>query len=158
MDHASRLPSARRGDRPRIDGTAPTRVDVIRFGGRPVGFIQCTPLAADAGYFDIARWATDCGAHTVAIDYTIGEESLVGRGIGTRVIWTYIREVVPTHFPGTRFVVADPHAGNIASRRACEKAGFRRVFDFEPHPGGGPRQALCAFDRDRVLGGDPPGG
>jgi 8-oxo-dGTP pyrophosphatase MutT (NUDIX family) len=149
--------AARRRYGPRIDGTAPTRADVIRFGDRPVGFIQCTPLAADPGYFEIARWATDGGAQTIAIDYVIGEAALVGRGIGTRVIWCYIRDVLLTRFPGTRFVVADPDAANTGSIRACEKAGFRRVFDFESRAGG-PRQALCAFDRARVLGGDARGG
>src|SRR5262249_55812363 len=111
----------------RIDGESETAIDAIVAAGRPVGFVECTPLAADDEYFEAARWATDGGAHTVAIDYAIAAASLVGGGLGTRLLWTYIRDTVLSRFPETRFVVADPDVANVASVRACEKAGFRRA-------------------------------
>jgi hypothetical protein len=58
---------------------------------------------------------------------------------------------VLTRLSNTRFVVADPVAANIASVRACEKAGFRRMLEFEAQPGQS-RHALRLFDRTRVLG------
>jgi 8-oxo-dGTP pyrophosphatase MutT (NUDIX family) len=136
---------------PTIDGLSPGAVDVIMVAGRAVGFVQSEPLAADDQYLETARWATGGGGDAVAIDYAIGERSLTGRGIGTRMIWNYIRDVVLHRFPTTRFVVADPAAGNTASVRALEKAGFRRAYDFEPERGGS-RHALCVFDRRRVTG------
>ncbi|HKE63864.1 MAG TPA: GNAT family N-acetyltransferase [Micromonosporaceae bacterium] len=136
---------------PRIDGASPTTVDVISLADRSIGFIECTPLAADEEYHDVAQWATDGGADAVSIDYAIGDASVVGHGVGTRVIWHYIREVVLARYPGTRYLVADPSVANVASIRACEKAGFRRAHDFESEPDGG-RFALCVFDRARVLG------
>lgn len=126
-------------------------VDVVLLAGRRIGFVESAPLAADEEYFETARWVTDGGDRAVTIDYAVGDASLVGRGVGTRMIWNYVRDVVPARYPGTRFVLADPVAANVASVRACEKAGFRRVFDFEPEPGGR-RHALCLFEVDRVLG------
>jgi 8-oxo-dGTP pyrophosphatase MutT (NUDIX family) len=136
---------------PRIDGESETAIDAVIVAGRPVGFVECTPLAADEEYFETACWATDGGADTVAIDYAIADASLVGRGVGTRLLWSYIREIVLSRFPDTRYVAADPDVANVASVRACEKAGFRRAHDFRPDAGG-PRYALCVFDRARVLG------
>ncbi|GAA1601030.1 GNAT family N-acetyltransferase [Catellatospora bangladeshensis] len=137
---------------PRIDGVSPTAVDVVLLDGRPVGFIQSTPLAAQDDYLETARWVTRDGADCVSIDYAVGEPSLAGRGFGTRLIWEYVRDVVPVRFPGNRFVVADPATANTASVRACEKAGFRRAFDFDPGEGVH-RHALCVFERARALGG-----
>lgn len=135
---------------PVIDGADLTAVDIVYVGDRPVGFVQSSPLAEDEQYFEVARWSTDGGADTVAIDYAIGDASLVGRGVGTRLIWNYVRDVVLARAPGTRFVVADPAVANMASIRACEKAGFRRVHDFDEQQGA--RYALCLFDRSRVIG------
>ncbi|HEY1487993.1 MAG TPA: GNAT family N-acetyltransferase [Micromonosporaceae bacterium] len=137
---------------PRIDGTAPTAVDIILLDGAAVGFIQTTPLAADPDYLETAGFATAGGADAVAIDYAIGASEAVGGGTGTRVIWSYIRDVVLSRFPGTRYVVADPPSRHTASVRACEKAGFRRVLDFYPEPESTSRHALCVWDRARVVG------
>ncbi|MEV4415227.1 GNAT family N-acetyltransferase [Catellatospora sp. NPDC049609] len=136
---------------PRIDGASPTSVDVVLLGGNPVGFVQSTPLAAQEDYLETARWVTRDGADCVSIDYAVGEPSLVGQGFGTRLIWEYVRDVVPVRYPGNRFVVADPATSNTASVRACEKAGFRRAFDFDPAEGVH-RHALCVFERARVIG------
>jgi 8-oxo-dGTP pyrophosphatase MutT (NUDIX family)/RimJ/RimL family protein N-acetyltransferase len=136
---------------PNVDGTAPTLVDIILVDGQPAGFIQHGPLHADDDYLETAGWVTDGGADAVAIDYAIGVAAHVGIGLGTRVIWAYLRDIVFTRVPGTRFIVADPATRNVASVRACEKAGFRRIFDFAPEPGS-PRHALCLWERDRVVG------
>ncbi|HEY2793249.1 MAG TPA: GNAT family N-acetyltransferase [Micromonosporaceae bacterium] len=135
---------------PRIDGESPTSVDVISLDGNPVGFIQSTPLAADQDYLDTAGFLTGDGSDIVSIDYAIGEPAALGNG--TRVIWSYISDVVLRRWPGTRFVVADPDGRNAASIRACEKAGFRRQFEFYPEPGAPHRHVLCTWDRGRILG------
>ena len=136
---------------PRIDGAAVTAVDVIRLDRRPVGFIQTTPLGsyADVDYLAVAASVTDGGLDAVAIDYAIGEVDLIGRGLGTRVLWTYARDVVFTRHPDTRFVVADPETDNVASVRACVKAGFRPLIEFTED---GRQHTLCVLDRARVFG------
>lgn len=136
---------------PRVAGGSRTAVDVVLLGGEPVGFIQSTRLVHDAEYFEAAQHATHGGQETICIDYAIGESALAGSGLGTRLIWSYIHEVVLRRYPQTRFVVADPVTRNAASIRACEKAGFRRALDYESGSGGG-WHALCVWSRERVLG------
>jgi 8-oxo-dGTP pyrophosphatase MutT (NUDIX family) len=138
---------------PRIDGRSATSVDVMLVAGRPVGFVELTPLTADPEYLDVAQWTTDGGSETFAIDYAIGDSAMVGLGLGTRMLWQYIRDVVVKRFPDMRFVVTDPETANVASIRACEKAGFRRTVEFETEPERR-RHSLCLFDRGRVFG-DP---
>ncbi len=133
---------------PRIDGAHPTRVDVLLVDGQPAGFMQCLPLATDPDYLQVAAPATDGGSDAVAIDHAIGDPALLGRGIGTRAIWRYLRDVVLQRFPATRFVVADPEATNTASIRALEKAGFRQLRTLESG------EALCVLERARVFGND----
>ena len=81
---------------------------------------------------------------------TPSQPALVGHGLGTRMIWAYLHDVVLRRFPDTKFVVADPETRNIASIRACEKAGFRRIVDFDEPDGS--RHALCLWERTRVIG------
>ncbi len=60
----------------------------------------------------------------------IGPRSLTGRGLGTALLgavaaWQLGRE------PATRRVVAEPDVRNIASLRAFERCGFRRVAELD---------------------------
>jgi aminoglycoside 6'-N-acetyltransferase len=134
---------------PRIDAATPTRVDVILADGVPAGFVQMTPLAPDAER--LAAALTDGGADTVVLDYAVGTPGLVGRGVGSRAIWAYVRDVVLVRRPGTRYVVAAPESANTASIRAVEKLGFRRTTEFYAAPDS-PRQSLYVLDRARVFG------
>ena len=62
---------------------------------------------------------------TYGIDFFIGDPSLWGGGLGTRLIELtrdFLRER-----RGARRVVADPRTDNPRSVRALEKAGFRKV-------------------------------
>ncbi len=136
---------------PRIDGTRPTRVDVIVVDDKPAGFIQMTPLAADPDYLVTAGPVTEGGHDAVTIDYAIGVPDLVGQGIGSRMLWAYLRDVILQRRPSTRFVVAAPAAANVASWRACEKIGFQRIVEFYPDDDS-PRQSLYVLDRARVIG------
>jgi RimJ/RimL family protein N-acetyltransferase len=56
----------------------------------------------------------------------IGVEELTGRGIGARILQSFVGEVVFGR-PGATSCVADLDAANVASMRAFEKAGFRAV-------------------------------
>lgn len=106
---------------PRIEGAHCVRVHILTVDGAPAGFFQNHP--------------TDTPGE-VGIDYLIGAPGLIGRGLGTQAIWTYVRDIVT----GATHVTADPTADNLASVRALEKAGFVR------------RGAVYALDRARILG------
>ena len=110
---------------PSIEGHDPTDLYVILSRGEAVGLVQ-TYLLAD--YPDYAA-VVDAGAEAAGLDIFVGEESLVGSGLGSFVIRTFVARVVFARVE-TRACVADPDVRNLASIRAFEKAGFRRVRDY----------------------------
>jgi aminoglycoside 6'-N-acetyltransferase len=94
--------------------------------GRPAGLIQ-TYLVADS-----PDWEAIVGAEPglAGVDLLIGEEELVGRGVGPQVLKAFAREVVFAR-PETNACVATVEEPNRRSWRAFEKAGFRHVRDVE---------------------------
>jgi aminoglycoside 6'-N-acetyltransferase len=108
-----------------INGDEPTEFFVVELDGEPVGLIQHYRLV------DHPDWAQAL-AHielpdAAGIDYLIGEENLIGRGIGGRAIAAFCSEVF-ARYPEITIVIAAPQQANIASWRALEKAGFVRLW------------------------------
>jgi RimJ/RimL family protein N-acetyltransferase len=114
---------------------------MVRVDGADAGYIQVYDLAAFPDY--AAR--VGCERPAAGIDLFIGEEDLVGRGIGSRIIEAFAREVVFAR-PGIDTCTASPREGNHASIRAFEKAGFRRWKLIRPGDGEEPE---CVMRRDR---------
>jgi aminoglycoside 6'-N-acetyltransferase len=111
---------------PGIEGREPTDHYLIVLDGRPVGVIQ-TYLAAD-----YPEWQSivETGEGVAGVDLAIGEEELIGRGLGPQVLAQFARDVVFAR-PGTTALVATVEEPNRRSWRAFEKAGFRHVRDVE---------------------------
>lgn len=127
---------------PAIEGRRPVDLYLILLDGRPVGFIQAY-LVADFPDF-AAR--VGLGAGVAGVDLFIGEEELIGKGLGTEVLRTFVRDVVFAE-PATSACIADPDVRNAASLRAFEKAGFRRVGEvLEPEDG--ELHAIVRVDRE----------
>jgi len=99
---------------------------LIVVDARPAGLIQ-TYLVADS-----PEWEELVGAEPglAGVDLLIGEEELVGRGLGREVLRAFAREVVFAR-PETSACVATVEESNRRSWRAFEKAGFRHVGDIE---------------------------
>jgi aminoglycoside 6'-N-acetyltransferase len=129
---------------PAIEGREPTDHYLIVLDGRPIGMIQ-TYLVSD--YPEWAR-LIDEGDGVAGVDLLIGEEDLIGRGIGPRVLSTFAREVVFAQ-PGTTACVATVEEANRGSWRAFEKAGFHRVRVVEED---GIPHRLMRFDRPDWAG------
>jgi RimJ/RimL family protein N-acetyltransferase len=107
---------------PAIDGRDPTDHYFVEHGGRDVGMVE-TYLVDD--HPDYAR-IVDVGPNVAGLDLFIADADLIGKGLGTEIISTFVDEVVFAR-PETVACVADPDARNAASIRAFEKAGFSRV-------------------------------
>jgi aminoglycoside 6'-N-acetyltransferase len=99
---------------------------VIVVDGRDAGMIQTYLVASDP------EWEAIVGAEPglAGVDLLIGEEDLVGRGLGPQILAAFAHGVVFSR-PGTAACVATVEEGNERSWRAFEKAGFRRVRDVE---------------------------
>ena len=133
----------------RVDGSDPTRMWVIEVNGRSVGFVQ------DYRIGDHPEYAILTGEpDAVAFDYAIGDPAWVGRGVGTRVLWTFLRDVVHSYYPDATTYFAAPDHRNAASLRVLEKLGFQQGLWFdEPGAGGGVDTVVsCTLDVRRIFG------
>jgi RimJ/RimL family protein N-acetyltransferase len=134
---------------PALAGEEPTRLWVAEVNGRSVGLLQ-DYLIRDHPEYALLTARPDA----VGMDYLVGERSWVGTGVGTRMLWTYVRDVVVPHYPDLREVFAAPDHRNAASLRVLDKLGFTRGLWFdEPQPGGQVDTVVgCTFDVARILG------
>jgi aminoglycoside 6'-N-acetyltransferase len=129
---------------PRTQEGNAVRSFIVGVDGRDVGYIQVYAIE------DFPEYAGDIGAErgVEGIDVFLGEESAMGRGIGSQVIRRFVDAIV-FRGDGALACVAGPAEGNVASIRAFEKAGFRRWKMVKPE--GGERE--CVMRRDN-RGGD----
>jgi aminoglycoside 6'-N-acetyltransferase len=143
------LETAQRHYGPRLSGVDPTRMWVFEVNGRSVGFAQ-DYLIGDHPDYALLTARPDA----VGFDYAVGDPAWVGRGIGTRLLWEYLRDVVRPHYPTVTTFFAAPDHRNGASLRMLDKLGFERGLWFdEPQSGGEVSTVVgCSLDVPRVLG------
>lgn len=132
---------ARRIYASRLDGTSPTRMWIVVLDGRDIGYMQDYPVVA---YDDYAVRVQDLEA--IAFDYLIGEPDLIERGIGTRMIKAFCREVLCRDYPDAPRFVASPDVRNARSIHVLEKCGFTQGLWIQPesvtHP-----EVVCTAPR-----------
>jgi ribosomal protein S18 acetylase RimI-like enzyme len=115
---------------PRTQESNAVRAFVFSVDGKDAGYIQAYPIEAFPEYEALLQ----CGKATAGVDLFIGEESLVGWGLGPRVIRRFVDERV--FGAGAASVcLAGPGEGNAAAIRAFEKAGFQRWKVVQPDGG-----------------------
>jgi RimJ/RimL family protein N-acetyltransferase len=142
--HAERLYGAR------VRGEAPTRMWVARLDGTPVGYLQDYPVAA---YDDYAVKVQDPEA--VGFDYAVGSVQHVGRGVGTAMVWSFMREVLCRDYPDVPRFLASPDHRNARSLRTLAKCGFQQGLwiDMPASEHQGPvTEVVCTFDRSHWFG------
>jgi aminoglycoside 6'-N-acetyltransferase len=90
---------------------------------------------------DYPEWEAivQVGPGVAGLDILIGEEELIGRGLGPEILAAFVRDVVSA--PSVVATVEEP---NRRSWRAFEKAGFRHVRHVEED---GLPHRLMRFDR-----------
>jgi len=105
-----------------LEGREPTDHFMIVVDGCAVGMIQ-TYLVSD-----YPEWeeVVQVGEGVAGVDLMIGEEELIGRGLGPQILSAFACDLVAA--PSIVATVEEP---NRRSWRAFEKAGFRHVRDVE---------------------------
>ena len=109
-----------------IVGLDPTDHYLIGVDGRSVGMIE-TYLVSDHPDWEAI---VHVGEGVAGVDLLIGEEEVIGRGLGPRVLEAFVNEVVFAN-QAVHACVAAVDEANRRSWRAFEKAGFEYVRDVE---------------------------
>jgi len=111
---------------PCIDGNDPTEVFVVHRGGSPIGIVQ-RYLIDDNPAWKRALAVADVPEPGAGIDYLIGEEALLGLGLGPAILDQFLTTTL-AHYPQVAAVIVDVDQENRRSWRALEKCGFLRVW------------------------------
>lgn len=95
---------------------------IVEFDRKPIGFAQ---------YYDTHKapegnWSA-APLETAGIDYMIGEEEFLGKGLGTKVVRAIVDQVCLLN--QYSHIIADPISENVASIAVLTKNGFRILSD-----------------------------
>lgn len=134
---------------PSVDGEDPTDVYVVIHDGDPIGIIQCSAFDDYPEYVEEMRPLIEVPPGAYSVDYLIGEPDLVGRGLGTTMIASFI-EGLWSEKPGATCVIVPVSSANEASWRALLGAGFEIVTrgDLIPdNPADDPPHEILRLDR-----------
>ncbi|WP_309128788.1 GNAT family N-acetyltransferase [Microbacterium sp.] len=142
---------------PGTRGEEPGEDLLVSIDGRPIALVQRSLIADYAEDFaDLSR-IVDVPPGALTIDYLVADAARIGRGLGTTIIRAVVADSWRT-YPESPAIIVAVVAGNIASWRALEKAGFRRVGegDMEPdNPVDPPLHVVYRLDRPVSLSPSP---
>ncbi len=133
---------------PGVRGEDAVRYWVWEVNGRSVGFCQDYRIA-DHPEFALLSGHPDA----VGFDYVIGEAAFVDRGLGTKLLWVFLRDIVVPAYDGTRELFAAPDHRNARSLRVLAKLGATQGLWFgEPQSDGSVDTVVgCSIDVRTVL-------
>jgi len=116
-----------------VEGRDTTQPYLIVVGGEPVGYIQAWFIGhhQNETWIKDNPWLAELPAETVGVDLSIGEASLLSKGIGSAALAAFVRRL---HDEGHRTIIIDPDPANKRAVRAYEKAGFRPLRDLKGVP------------------------
>lgn len=133
-----------------VSGDEAVRMWVVEVDGRPIGMFQDYRLCDEPDYAAMTGYPEGVG-----FDYLVGDVELVGRGLGTRMIWEFCRDILHRDYPEVAHLVASPSHRNGRSLRALAKCGFTSGPRIRPppEPGESPDvEIVCTLDVAHWLG------
>jgi aminoglycoside 6'-N-acetyltransferase len=125
-DHRTDPESLERDFGAAIDGAEPTEVFLAAHAGTFFGLIQRYRVDAYPEYLEELAPVCAVPADALSIDYLIGEPDFRGRGLGAQLIRDFVADSW-SRYPEARCVLVPVAAGNPASWKALEAAGFVRI-------------------------------
>lgn len=116
-----------------VRGEEPGEDLVVSLDGHPVGLLQRAVISDYPE--EVAEFAAvvDVPDGAVELDYLIGDASLRGCGLGSRIIAMAVGSTWD-EYPAASAVLVAVVAANTASWRALEKAGLRRIAEGAMEP------------------------
>jgi aminoglycoside 6'-N-acetyltransferase len=154
-NHETSPEALRRDFGPTMRGEDPDNEDLIALlDGQPFGLLQRCRIAGYPAYFADIAAVVELPETAMSLDYLIGEPHLIGHGLGTRMLRAAVEATWREH-PAAAAIVIPVTPNNIASWRALEKAGFRRVGVGEIQPDNPVDSHVHFFYRTDRSTGDP---
>ena len=118
---------------PSVDSVEPNEDWLALLDGQPVGVVQRSRVVDyDENLRDFAS-LVEVPVGALTIDYLLGDPSVYGRGLGSAMISAFVSRSF-VELPDSPTILVSVVAANVASWRALEKAGFRRVAEGELEP------------------------
>lgn len=118
---------------PSVRGEEPGQDLVVLLDGRPVGLLQRSRISDYDEELEEFAALVEVPEGAVELDYLLGEPDLRGRGLGSRLIAAAVADTWAT-MPDVPAVLIAVVASNVASWRAVEKAGLRRIAEGPMEP------------------------
>ena len=107
---------------PAVRGDEAIEPWILVIDGRDSGYFQMYDIAIDEPYrAACATVGVDAG--TAGMDYLLGDAEIIGQGVGSAAIDTFVTDIVFGRAPWPA-VCAGPDPANRASIRVLEKNGF----------------------------------
>lgn len=125
---------------------------LVSVDGVPAALVQRSRIEDYAEDFSELSALVDVPGGAVTIDYLVADPTQTGRGLGTAIIRAVVADTWSS-YPECPAIIVPVVAGNTASWRALEKAGFRRVGegDMEPeNPTDSPLHVISRIDRPPI--------
>ena len=114
---------------PRTASDSPAVACIVELAGRPIGYIQFYPWRDYAE--EAAEVGFTVGSDAWGIDVFVGEEDLVDRGLGSRIVRVACEYLEAER--GAEEVVLLTEVINTRAQRAYEKAGFVKDHQVRDH-------------------------
>ena len=111
-----------------VDGHEPGDVFLVSDRQRPFGLLLRYTFGDAPAYIDELSALVAVSPEALSIDYFVGEPSCLRRGLGTAMIQAAVAAIW-RDFPQAPAVIVPVGAGNLASWRTLEKAGFSRLAE-----------------------------
>jgi aminoglycoside 6'-N-acetyltransferase len=158
-NHETSAEAVERDFGPSVDGRDATQVLLAAVEDRAFGLVQRYPIAAYPEYVQELAAVHPVPVGALSIDYLIGVPAMRGRGLGAAMIAAAVADCW-TAFPDADDVLVPVAAGNTASWRALERAGFTRVAEglMEPDNPRDPRDHVVYRARRPRGPGTAPSG
>jgi aminoglycoside 6'-N-acetyltransferase len=111
---------------PVVDGVDPTEVVVVELDSMPLGIVQWYRMR-DNPEWCRALAEAHVGEDAAGMDYLIGDEGRLGRGLGPRMLTAFLDVTLP-RYPEISSIALSVGQGNQRSWRMLERLGFVRVW------------------------------
>lgn len=103
-----------------IQGAEDLKCYIVFIDKTPIGYVQCYPVKKHP--WDDQDLTDEIIQDSAGIDLFIGEREFIGKGLGCRILDTFLQRHIWPHY---RYCLADPDIRNEACMRLFKKCAFQ---------------------------------